>query len=183
MRESIAYLYALVCSGCLLGSLSLWRGNTGPAGISLRPLVSPGVEPSPCLRSNALTFNAKPFKKHGEQPCLIASQDHPIPPPADSSNGEVCRYLGGRATSICYGVTTFLVARSNDSVTRGSPMKQAVWFRLVIAVGLAFVLGAVFLSIAFASPARPQSTITMGRSPSPPQSVTEADGGDYFDVA
>jgi YVTN family beta-propeller protein len=51
-------------------------------------------------------------------------------------------------------------------------MKQNVWLRLFIAVGLALLLGVVLLGIAFATPARPQSTITMGRSPSPPQSVS-----------
>ena len=51
-------------------------------------------------------------------------------------------------------------------------MKQTVWLRLVVAVGLALVLAAVFLSITLASPTQPQSTITMGRSPSPPQSVS-----------
>ena len=51
-------------------------------------------------------------------------------------------------------------------------MKQTAWLRLTIAVGLALVLVAGFISITLASPAKPQSTITMGRSPSPPQSVS-----------
>jgi YVTN family beta-propeller protein len=51
-------------------------------------------------------------------------------------------------------------------------MKQTVWLRLFIAVGLALLLGVVLLTIAFATPASPQGTITMGRSPSPPQSVS-----------
>ena len=51
-------------------------------------------------------------------------------------------------------------------------MKQTVWLRLVVALGLALLLGAVLLSFAFAAPSRPKGTITMGRSPSPPQSVS-----------
>ena len=53
-------------------------------------------------------------------------------------------------------------------------MKQTVWLRLVVAVGLALVLATVFLSITLASPAKPQSTITMGRSPSPLKASAEA---------